>query len=100
MRRETAPPSVVLFGEMLPKYAMMKAAEESEKAELFIVLGSSLTVTPANQFPLIAKQKGAKLVIVNMESTDFDIYADLVINNRKIGDVLREAEEQLATGND
>ncbi len=91
-------PSVVLFGEMLPEDAMMKAAEESEKAELFIVLGSSLTVTPANQFPLIAKQNGAKLVIVNMESTDFDIYADLVINNRKIGDVLREAEEHLATG--
>lgn len=83
-------PSVVLFGEMLPEDAFMRAAEESEKAELFIVLGSSLTVTPANQFPLIAKQNGAKLVIVNMEPTEFDIYADLVIHNRKIGEVLRE----------
>ncbi|MBS4179446.1 NAD-dependent protein deacylase [Lederbergia citrea] len=89
-------PSVVLFGEMLPEDALMRAAEESEKADLFIVLGSSLTVTPANQFPLIAKQNGAKLVIVNMEPTEFDIYADLVINNRKIGEVLQEADKNLS----
>ncbi|CAM3485270.1 NAD-dependent protein deacetylase [Aeromicrobium ponti] len=85
-------PSIVLFGEMLPDQALDFAAEESEKAELFIVLGSSLTVTPANQFPLIAKQIGAKLVIVNMEPTDFDIYADEVIHNRKIGEVLEELD--------
>lgn len=85
-------PSIVLFGEMLPDQALDFAAEESEKAELFIVLGSSLTVTPANQFPLIAKQNGAKLVIVNMEPTDFDIYADEVIHNRKIGEVLEELD--------
>ncbi len=88
-------PSVVLFGEMLPEDAFMKAQVESEKADLFIVLGSSLTVTPANQFPMIAKQSGAKLVIVNLEPTDFDIYADLVIQDRKIGEVLEEVNEEL-----
>lgn len=91
----TLRPSVVLFGEMLPEEALMKAAEESEKADLFIVLGSSLTVTPANQFPLIAKQKGAKLVIINMDATELDIYADLVINNRKIGSVLEELDNEI-----
>ena len=73
----------------------MKAIVESEKADLFIVLGSSLTVTPANQFPLLAKERGAKLVIVNMESTQFDKYADLVINDRKIGEVLAETKRKL-----
>lgn len=88
-------PSVVLFGEMLPEQALDFAAEESEKAELFIVLGSSLTVTPANQFPLVAKQNGAKLVIINMEPTDFDFYADEVIHERKIGEVLEELDRAL-----
>lgn len=83
-------PSIVLFGEMLPHDAFQMAMEESEKADLFIVLGSSLSVTPANQFPLIAKEQGAKLVIVNQEPTDFDRYADLVIHDRKIGEVLEE----------
>lgn len=88
-------PSVVLFGEMLPEEALFQAAEESEKAELFIVLGSSLSVSPANQFPLIAKQNGAYLAIVNMEPTELDIYADLTIHNRKIGSLLKELDKQL-----
>ncbi|KON89350.1 NAD-dependent deacetylase [Sporosarcina globispora] len=85
-------PSVVLFGEMLPEHALNFAADESERAELFIVLGSSLSVTPANQFPLIAKQNGAKLVIINIEPTDFDFHADEVIHNRKIGEVLEDLD--------
>ncbi|MDQ0427339.1 NAD-dependent deacetylase [Planomicrobium stackebrandtii] len=83
-------PSVVLFGEMLPKQPFEMALDEASRADLFIVLGSSLSVTPANQFPLIAKEHGAKLVIVNQEATPFDGFADLVINNRQIGDVLKE----------
>ncbi len=88
-------PSVVLFGEALPEDAFQMAFEEAQKAELFIVLGSSLTVTPANQFPLIAKEHGAKLVIANMEKTSMDIYADLVINNQKIGELLQELDAKL-----
>ena len=88
-------PSVVLFGEELPEEAFMRAVQESEKADLFIVLGSSLTVTPANQFPLLAKEHGAKLLIVNMEPTHFDDYADIVINDQKIGDVLAEIDSYL-----
>jgi NAD-dependent deacetylase len=90
-------PSVVLFGEGLPEDTFMKAVEESEKADLFIVLGSSLTVTPANQFPLLAKENGAKLVIVNLEPTLFDVYADLVIHDRKIGDVLTETDHLISS---
>ncbi len=89
-------PSVVLFGEMLPEDALLMATEESEKADLFIVLGSSLTVTPANQFPLIAKQHGAYLAIVNMEPTELDIYADETIHGRKIGELLKELDEGFA----
>lgn len=88
-------PSVVLFGEMLPEDAIEMAAEKSEKADLFIVLGSSLSVSPANQFPLIAKRNGAELVIVNLEPTELDIFADETIHGRKIGEVLREVDQQL-----
>jgi NAD-dependent deacetylase len=85
-------PSVVLFGEMLPEKALLQSQQEAAKAELFIVLGSSLRVSPANYFPLDAKENGAKLVIINMERTEFDHLADLVINNRFIGEVLQELD--------
>ncbi len=48
--------------------------------DLFIVLGSSLSVFPAADFPLRARQKGAALVIVNRDPTAVDDAADLVIH--------------------
>lgn len=87
-------PSVVLFGESLPADAFEMALEETEKCDLFIVLGSSLSVTPANQFPLLAKQKGAKLVIVNMEPTELDLFADEVIHGVKIGELLQDLDKK------
>lgn len=86
-------PSVVLFGESLPEEAIEMAEEETSKADLFIVLGSSLQVSPANYFPSIAKENGAKLAIINMESTPLDDISDIVINNKKIGEVLKELNE-------
>ena len=52
-----------------------------------IALGSSLVVYPAAAFPGIAKNNGAKLVIVNRDPTDYDRMADLVLN-REIGPTL------------
>jgi NAD-dependent deacetylase len=83
-------PSVVLFGESLPDGALDLAELEAQKADLFIVMGSSLTVSPANLFPMIAKRQGAKLVIINMDKTELDHEADLVVNGLKIGSLLEE----------
>lgn len=88
-------PCVVLFGEALPKEALRAAERETLCADLFIVLGSSLQVSPANFFPQLAKQNGATLVIINMEPTPLDGIADLVIHDRKIGDVLAEIDQKL-----
>jgi len=52
---------------------MERAVENAEKADLCLVLGSSLTVTPANGIPTITgKRKGAKLVICNLQKTPLD----------------------------
>jgi len=91
----TIRPGIVLFGEALPQDTFQKAEQETEKADLFIVLGSSLTVTPANQFPMLAKENGARLVIVNAEDTPLDRSADLIIQDKKIGELLQELDENL-----
>lgn len=91
----TIRPGIVLFGEQLPQDTFAKAESEASQADLFIVLGSSLTVSPANMFPLVAKENGAKLVIVNREPTDYDRYADLVIQDKSIKEALIEAKAAL-----
>ncbi|QRG65997.1 NAD-dependent deacylase [Brevibacillus choshinensis] len=87
-------PPVVLFGESLDSNLLTLAEKEAQQSDLFIVLGSSLVVSPANSFPIIAKEHGTKLVIVNQDQTPLDSIADAVINNRKIGDVLRDISEE------
>ena len=80
---------IVLFGEMLPEKPFIVAEEAAINADVFLVLGSSLSVSPANQFPLLAIETGAKLIIVNKEPTEMDRVADIVIHE-SIGSVLGE----------
>ncbi|MDF0728929.1 NAD-dependent deacylase [Cytobacillus sp. S13-E01] len=88
-------PSVVLFGESLDNKMLKMAQQESQKADLFIVLGSSLVVSPANMFPILAKEHGAKLLIVNHDSAPLDSIADIVVNDTKIGDFLKVVSDIL-----
>jgi NAD-dependent deacetylase len=89
-------PGVILFGEMLPQEALRQADIESRRSHLFIVIGSSLEVSPANFFPLEAKGAGAKLVLINLEPTEVDERADLLIRDRA-GHVLEKVDRILKT---
>lgn len=69
-------PDVVFFGEALPESALAEAYTLSENADLFVTMGTSLLVYPAAHFPTFAKQKGAKLLIINKGETGLDYIAD------------------------
>ena len=73
----TLAPSVVDFGQSLPQKDLEDAYAHSQKADLFIVVGSSLVVYPAADMPAVALRSGAKLVIINSGETPFDNYAKL-----------------------
>jgi NAD-dependent deacetylase len=66
----------VSFGQAMPMEAMARAQAWSEKAEIFIVIGSSLQVQPAASFPVVAKRRGALLAIINRDPTPLDRSAD------------------------
>lgn len=68
--------ATISFGQQMPMDEMRQAQEWSQKAEIFIVVGSSLQVYPAASFPVIAKQSGALLAIVNRDPTPLDSTAD------------------------
>jgi NAD-dependent deacetylase len=81
----------------MPLLPMQRALDETMACDLFIVLGSSLSVFPAADFPLRAKRQGAALVIVNRDPTEMDELADLVIH-AGIGATLSEATGADSTG--
>jgi len=70
-------PSVVDFGQPLPERDLTLSFEHSRRSDLFVVVGSSLVVTPAADMPTEARRAGAKLVIINQGETPFDRVANL-----------------------
>ena len=79
--------SIVNFGDPMPRKEMELARHFSRQADLFIVIGSSLVVSPANEFPGLAVRAGGKLVIINKGTTPLDSMAALCFNE-EIGVVL------------
>jgi NAD-dependent deacetylase len=82
-------PNAIFFGEPLESETLMKADEMIADCDLLIVLGSSLLVYPVAFYPQKALSLGAKLAIINIQETDVDHKAEVVIHE-KIGDALPE----------
>jgi NAD-dependent deacetylase len=82
-------PDIVLFGEPLPPIIFQEATKKSMECDAMLIAGSSLVVYPAAVLPKLAKDNGAKLILVNIEPTDMDDQCDVVIHE-KAGEVLPE----------
>ena len=65
-------PDITFFGEALPEEAFMKAQELAIRADVMLVLGTSLTVFPAAGLPRLTLQKGGHVFIVNSQPTPLD----------------------------
>ncbi len=70
-------PDITFFGEMLPREALEAADRHSRKADLMLILGTSLIVYPAASLPEKTLRNGGTLVIVKDMPTPLDEYAAL-----------------------
>ncbi|MDR2258465.1 MAG: NAD-dependent deacetylase [Treponema sp.] len=65
-------PAITFFGESLPMEALKDAGAEAQKADLMLVLGTSLTVYPAASLPEYTLRNGGRIIIVNNMPTPLD----------------------------
>ena len=72
--------ATISFGQNLDPGLLARAEEAAATAELFLAVGTSLTVYPVARLPEIALDAGARLVIVNAEPTPFDGLASLLVS--------------------
>jgi NAD-dependent deacetylase len=82
---EVLKPNAVFFGELLPQVPWQRSLELARQADLFLAIGSSLQVSPANMLPDIALRAGAKLIIINLTPTPYDGDATLLVRH-KVGE--------------
>jgi NAD-dependent deacetylase len=65
-------PGITFFGERLPMEAVKAAETEAWDADLMLILGTTLRVSPAANFPRTTLRRGGELVIVNNMTTPLD----------------------------
>lgn len=84
-------PNTISFGQQLVEADLVRAEQLARSCDLMIAFGSTLQVQPAASFPLLAKEAGARLVIVTLSDTPLDRYADLVVHE-KLASFLKKFE--------
>jgi NAD-dependent deacetylase len=86
--------ATILFGQRVPEAELTRAKEMALHCDLFLVIGSSLKVTPASTLPRLALQRNVPLIIINLQQTTLDPYADVAIHE-KVGSVLPQIVARL-----
>jgi NAD-dependent protein deacetylase/lipoamidase len=87
-------PDVVMFGELLPDAAIVRASQLASEARLMLVVGSTLEVYPVAGLPLETLAAGGSLAIVNRGRTPLDRRASLTID-AGAGETLRALADGL-----
>jgi NAD-dependent deacetylase len=72
-------PDVVWFEEPLPEHVWEKAETAASRCECFLVAGTSAVVYPAAGLILLAKERGAAVIEVNVEETAASAHADVTL---------------------
>ncbi|MEW6267691.1 MAG: Sir2 family NAD-dependent protein deacetylase [Thermodesulfobacteriota bacterium] len=69
-------PATVSFGQALPRDVLEAAIRLASEADCLLAIGSSLQVQPAASLVEVAKQGGARVVILTRSATPYDAIAD------------------------
>ena len=65
-------PATISFGQNLRNEDLERAEAAAREADLVVALGSTLSVYPAANIPLLAAAKGAPYVVINRGATEHD----------------------------
>jgi NAD-dependent deacetylase len=74
--------ATVSFGQNLDPTDLARAEAAADRADLFLAIGTSLTVYPVAWLPERTLAAGGRLVIINAEPTPLDQRADAVLRGR------------------
>jgi NAD-dependent deacetylase len=74
--------ATISFGQSLDQAVLARAVRAARSCDVFLAIGSSLTVQPAAGLCSLARECGARLVVVNGEPTGYDELADAVVRGR------------------
>jgi NAD-dependent deacetylase len=74
--------ATISFGQALVQADLFRAQRAAERCDLMLTVGTKLSVYPVAGVVPIAKEAGARVVIVNAEPTELDSLADAVLRGQ------------------
>ncbi|MDQ3956717.1 MAG: NAD-dependent deacylase [Actinomycetota bacterium] len=86
--------ATISFGQALVEDDVERAHAAAEGCDVFLAIGTSLTVYPVAYLPAVARRAGAALVVMNAEPTPYDARADAVLR-MPLGRALPALAEQV-----
>jgi NAD-dependent deacetylase len=75
-------PHVIQFGEPLDSATLRASIDVSGNADLFLVIGTSGVVSPARDFPMLALERGARVIEINRDQTVLTPYMTISIRGK------------------
>jgi len=90
-------PDFVFFGEAIPQDPLTAAYDAASKSDIFLIIGSTGEVMPANQIPPLAKQHGAKIIEINPEESNYTRSLTDIFLQGKAGEVMKKLSDALFT---
>ena len=75
-------PDFVFFGEGIPEPAMSNSFAEIDKADVFILIGTTGEIMPASLIPFRAKENGKKLIEINISESNYTPIADIFLKGK------------------
>lgn len=88
-------PDIVFFNEALPHFPLKKAREETQKADVLLIIGTNAEVFPANEIPVKAKENECLIIEINIQKSVFtDAITDIFLEG-KATEIMREIGKHL-----
>ena len=88
-------PDFVFFGEAIPQLPLAAAYEAASLSDVFLIIGTTGEVAPANQIPFLAKSQGAKIIEVNPNESNYTARITDVFLQGEAGTVMELLEREL-----
>ena len=76
-------PDFVFFGEPIPEKAYAESINQSLKADVYLIIGTTGIIMPASMLPYQAKENGAKIIEINVAPSEFtDKITDIFLQGK------------------
>jgi len=91
----TLKPDFVFFGEAIPQIPLVAAYDAAAISDVFLLIGTTGEVMPANQIPFLAKQNGAKIIEINLNESNYTRQITDIFLQGKATEIMEKLEKEL-----